>query len=75
MFFAPVKSRQGTKIWNMSVSKTTDCIQIKIKMSNLCNPHLQPNQPKLTPGLDYSLSELDPLQQVQERKQQVGRKQ
>ena len=24
MFFAPVKSRQGTKIWNMSVSKTTD---------------------------------------------------
>ena len=34
MFFAPVKSRQGTKIWNMSVSKTTDYIQIKIKMSN-----------------------------------------
>ena len=34
MFFAPVKSRRGTKIWNMSVSKTTDYIQIKIKMSN-----------------------------------------
>ena len=33
MFFAPVKSRQGTKIWNMSVSKTIDYIQIKIKMS------------------------------------------
>ena len=34
MVLAPSKSRYRTKISNMEVSKTSDHIQIKIKMSN-----------------------------------------
>ena len=34
MFFAPSKSRKRAKILIMVVSKTTDYIQIKIKMPN-----------------------------------------
>ena len=34
MFFAPSKSRERAKIWIMGVSKTSDHIQIKIKMPN-----------------------------------------
>ena len=34
MFFAPSKSRYGTKIHNKGVPKTNDHIQIKIKITN-----------------------------------------
>ena len=34
MFFAPSKSRQRAKIWIMGISKTSEHIQIKIKMPN-----------------------------------------
>ena len=35
MFFAISKSRQRARIWDIGVSKTSDHIQIKIKMPNL----------------------------------------
>ena len=35
MFFAPSKLRERAKIWIMGVYKTSDYIQIKIKMPNL----------------------------------------
>ena len=34
MFFAPSKWRERANIWNIDVPKTSDNIQIKIKMSN-----------------------------------------
>ena len=35
MFFALSKSRQRAKIWDMGISKTSDCIGIKIKIPNI----------------------------------------
>ena len=34
MFFAPSKSRKRSKIWLIDLSKTSDIIQMKIKMPN-----------------------------------------
>ena len=34
MFFAPLELRRSAKIWTIGVSKTSDHIQIKIKMPN-----------------------------------------
>ena len=42
MFFAPSKSRERAKIWIMGISKSSDHIQIKIKMRN---PSQEPPAP------------------------------
>ena len=34
MFFAPSKSKERARIWNMGEQKTSDNIQMKIKMPN-----------------------------------------
>jgi len=49
MFFAPSKSRKRAKIWNMGVSKTSDHIQIKIKITN---SSLEPSQSSKTQNKD-----------------------
>ena len=49
MFFAPSKSRYGTKIRNMGVSKTDDHIQIMIKMPKPNHEHPTPFK---APGRD-----------------------
>ena len=36
MFFAPSKSRERAKIWNIGIPKTSDHILIKIKMPDPC---------------------------------------
>ena len=56
MVFAPSKSRYRTKIWNMGVSKTSDHIQIKIKMSN---PSEEPSASSKVPNQD--LNDMDVL--------------
>ena len=54
MFFAPSKSRKRAKIWNMVRSKTSDHIQIKIKMP-------KPSQePPVSPkAQNYDLEDMD----------------
>ena len=39
MFLATSKSREGTKIWDLGVSKTSDHIQIKIMIPNYSQVH------------------------------------
>ena len=56
MFFAPSKSRQRAKIWNISVSKTSDHIQIKIKMPN---PSQEP--PESSKAQSQDLKEINVL--------------
>ena len=56
MFFAPVKSRQGAKIWIIVVSKTTDHIQMIIKM---LNPSQEPLASSKAPNED--LKDVDVL--------------
>merc|ERR1712082_51714 len=56
MFFAPSKSRKRAKIWIMGVSKTSDYIQIKIKMPN---PSQEPPACSKTPNDD--LKDMDVL--------------
>ena len=49
MFFASSKSRDGAKIWNIGVPKTSDHIQIKIKMPN---PSQEPPASSKAPNQD-----------------------
>ena len=49
IFFAPSKSRERAKIWIVVVSKTSDHIQIKIKMPN---PSQQPPVSSKAPNED-----------------------
>ena len=56
MFFAPSKSRLRAKIQIMDVSKTSDHIQIKIKMPN---PSQEPPAPSKAPNED--LKDMDVL--------------
>ena len=56
MFFAPSKSRERTKIWNIGVSKTRDHIQIKIRM---LNPSQNPPASSKAPNKD--LKDMDVL--------------
>jgi len=56
MFFAPLKSRLGAKVWIMAVSKTCDYIQIKIKMQN---PSQEPPVSSKAPNQD--LKDMDVL--------------
>ena len=56
MFFAPSKPRKRANIWNMSVSKTSAHIQIKIKMQN---PSQEPPAPTKAPH--QYLKEMDVL--------------
>ena len=50
MLFSPLESIQRAKIWHMAVPKTSDHIQIKIKMPNPSQEHpvssKAPNQDK-----------------------------
>ena len=50
MFFAPSKSRKSAKIWNMSLQKSSDHIQIKIKMPN---PSQDPPASFKAPNQDF----------------------
>ena len=54
--FAPSKSRQRPKIWNMGKSKTSDHIQIKIKMPN---PMQEP--PASPKAFNQDLKDIDVL--------------
>ena len=56
MFFAPTKSRKRTKIQIMVVSKTSEYIQIKIKMPN---PSQEPPASSKSPNED--LKDMDVL--------------
>ena len=56
MFFAPSKSRQRAKIWIMGISKTSDHIQIKIKMPY---PSQEPLASSKAPNVD--LRDIDVL--------------
>ena len=56
MFFTPSKSWQGTRIWNMGISKTSDHIQIKIKMPK---PSQEPPVSSKVPNED--LKDMDVL--------------
>ena len=56
MFFAPSKSGQRAKIWIIGVSKTSDHIQIKIKIQNLSQ---EPSASSKTPNED--LKDVDAL--------------
>ena len=50
MFFTPSKSREGAKICIIVVSKTSDNIQIKIKMPN---PSQEPPVSFKAPNVDF----------------------
>ena len=56
MFFVASKSRERAKFWIMGVSKTSDYIQIKIKMPN---PSQEPPAPSKAPNED--LKDMDGL--------------
>ena len=56
MFFAPKQSREKAKIQNWGVSKTSDKIQIKIKMPN---PSQEPPASSKAPNED--LKDIDVL--------------
>merc|ERR1712082_373843 len=56
MFFAPSKSRESAKIRNMGVPKTSDHIQINIRMPN---PSLEP--PASSKAPDQDLKDMDVL--------------
>ena len=56
MFFAPSKSRLRAEIWIIGISKTSDHIQIKIKMPN---PSQEP--PVLTKAPNEDLKDIDVL--------------
>ena len=56
MFFAPAKSRERAKIWIMGESKTSDYIQVKIKM---LNPSQEPPASSKAPNED--LKDMDVL--------------
>ena len=56
MVFAPSKSRYRTKIWNLGVSKTSDHIQIKMKIPN---PSQEPPASSKAPNQD--LKDMDVL--------------
>ena len=56
MFFAPSDSKYLAKIWNKGISKTSDHIQIKIKMPN---PSQEPPASSKAPNED--LKDIDVL--------------
>ena len=56
MFFAPSKSRYRAKIWVIGISKTSDHIQIRIKMPNPCQ---EPQASSKAPNED--LKDMDVL--------------
>ena len=56
MFFAPSKSRQRAKIWNMGIPKTSGHIQINIR---ILKPSQEPPASSKTPNHD--LKEMDVL--------------
>ena len=60
MFFAPSKSRERAKVWFVGISKTTDHIQIKIKMPN---PSQEPPASSIAPNED--LKDMDVSDHIQ----------
>ena len=56
MFFAPSNSRQRTKNENMGIEKTSDHIQVKIKM-----PNPSPEHPTSSKALNQDLKDFDVL--------------
>ena len=56
MFFAPLKTRKRAKIWIIDVSKTSDHIQVKIKIPH---PSQEPIAPTKAPNQD--LKDIDVL--------------
>ena len=50
MFFPPSDSKYWAKIWNIGISKTSDHIQIKIKMPN---PSQEPPDPTKAPNQNF----------------------
>merc|ERR1712081_127224 len=69
MFFAPSKSRKRNKIRIMDVSKTTDLIEIKIKMPN---PSQEPPASSEAPNEDFKGHGCSLHPQNQEREPKFG---
>ena len=72
MFFAPSKSRWKAEIWIIGISKTSDHIQIKIKMSNPSHdPPMSSKAPNASGISDSYISDLFVKGKCRERTSQL----